>query len=385
MTIDDLYKDLPYNSINWDVILNNILLPYKDLLENTNQDPKWHKEGNVLNHTKMVCENLLLLNEYQSLDKDEKLVLFLAALFHDIAKPLCTKLIDNQISSPNHGPIGACVTREYLWKKYNLAGKKELISIREGVCLLIKYHTTPLHIANNTNGIKRLIKLSLNTNLTQYFNLKYLTILSKADVLGRISDDTQEQLNKIKLTIDLAREIDCYEKAFVFSNSFTKYKYFNSNNTWHYDNLYDDTWGEIILMSGLPGVGKDSFIKKYYQNLPMISLDDIRIELKIEPTDEQGLIINEAINRAKDLLRKKQVFIWNATNTTALIRSKIIKMIYEYHARIKIIYLETDYFTNIERNKTRNKAVPNSVIDKLINHMNIPEGYEAHDVNWITF
>lgn len=379
--MEAMYKYLPDNKINWDLILNELLMPFKDSLEKTNQEMKWHGEGNVLIHTKMVCEALIKLDEYKLLNKDERLVLFLSALFHDIAKPVCTKIVGGEITSPNHGPVGASITREYLYTKYNLAGKKKYLSIREGICLLIKYHTSLLHIDNNEAGIKRLIKLSLNNSLTSYFNIRNLAILSKADVLGRISNDTDMQLKKLDNSILLAKEINVYDRSFTFSNSFTKYKYLNNDNIWYNQTLYDDTWGEVIMMSGLPGVGKDTYIKNNL-SLPVISLDDIRNRLNIKPTDDQGMVINEAINIAKGYLRYKQPFIWNATNTSYMIRKKIINIINDYHAKIKIIYLEASYQETLKRNNERNKKVPNSVIDKLLMHMNIPEAYEVHEVIW---
>jgi hypothetical protein len=52
-------------------------------------------------------------------------------------------------------------------------------------------------------------------------------------------------------------------------------------------------------MSGLPGAGKDSYIKKYLPGLPVISLDDIRVSMHIDPTDKtgNGHVIQTAKNR----------------------------------------------------------------------------------------
>lgn len=381
MTIEALYKYLPTSHINWELILNEILAPFKEDLKNTNQEKKWHGEENVLIHTQMVCEELIKLIEYQELEKTEKLVLFLAALFHDIAKPKTTVIEDNEIHSPGHGPLGAIMTREYLWKNYNLCG--EYLDIREGIALLIKYHTSPLHIDDDLEGRKKLIRLSLNQKLTKYFSIKNLTILSKADVLGRISNQIPDHKNTIANTINIAKELTCYDKPFEFSNSFTKFKYLSNENVWYYDSLYDSCWGEVILLSGLPGVGKDTYISNNYKDTPIISLDNIRAELKISPLDDQGVVVNEAINRAKELLRKKKPFIWNATNISYLNRKKLINIITDYNAKAKIIYLETNYKTNIIRNNNRVKAVPVKVINDLIRKYEIPESFEAHEVIWI--
>ncbi len=43
----------------------------------------------------------------------------------------------------------------------------------------------------------------------------------------------------------------------------------------------------------------------------MISLDDIRRELRISPTANQAGVVREAKQRAKELLSKKVSFVWN--------------------------------------------------------------------------
>lgn len=64
-------------------------------------------------------------------------------------------------------------------------------------------------------------------------------------------------------------------------------------------------------MSALPGTGKDFFIKKNYPNVPVISLDNIRRENKISPTDKKGngQVIQMAKEQARVFLRKKETFI----------------------------------------------------------------------------
>jgi len=42
---------------------------------------------------------------------------------------------------------------------------------------------------------------------------------------------------------------------------------------------------------------------------PVISLDGIRRELRISPSADQGVVVQEA--RARDLLRRRASFIWN--------------------------------------------------------------------------
>ena len=47
-------------------------------------------------------------------------------------------------------------------------------------------------------------------------------------------------------------------------------------------------------MSGLPGAGKDNWVRNNLPDWPVISLDAVREELDVDPTDAQGQVINRA-------------------------------------------------------------------------------------------
>lgn len=383
MKIKYLYKYLPTDKIDWDTIEKELLLPFISDLKNTNQEAKWHGEGDVWTHTKMVCEALIKEKLYQDLTKDEKLTVFLAALFHDIAKPVCTKIIDGEIRSFHHPKKGSIITREYLWKELGLSGEKEYQELREAICLLVKYHSEPTYFNYEKNKEKLVIKLSLNTKLTKYYSNKLLTLLAISDVKGRISNDTNEKLQIIKEFEKLSIELDCYDKPFKFIDEYSKIRYLSSDNIWHSQKVYDTTWGEVIIICGLPGTGKDTFIKNHYPNYNVISLDDIREKYKIKPTDNQGEVYNIAKDMAKSYLRQNIPFIWNATNITELIREKQIKLFHEYNAKVKVVFLETSWIEMLKRNASRKRNVSEKVISEMIEKLEMVEDFEAEYIKWI--
>ena len=381
--IDYLYRYLPFEGIiNWDLINNEIFNPFYKNLEQTPQEPKWHGEGNVLIHTKMVCQALIELDEYKELNNLDKLITFLACLFHDIGKIACTRIVNDEIVSMGHAKSGSVSLREYLWRNLGLSGLKEYQEFREALCLYVRYHSIPIWDFDDKTE-RNIIKISLNNKLTKYFTIKLLAIISKADALGRISSDDEKHLNNIEAFKLKALEFDCYDKYFKFNDNFTKYQYFLKDSIWPYQALYDDTWGEVILICGLPGTGKDTYIKNNYPNMNVISLDDIREEFKISPEDNQSKVYEIAKERAKDYLRNKKEFIWNATNLTNMIRNKQLSLFHNYKAKVKIIFLETNYDENLSRNKNRKRYVDERVINKLLSNINMPEDFEAYNVEWV--
>ena len=85
----------------------------------------------------------------------------------------------------------------------------------------------------------------------------------------------------------------------------------------------------------------------------MISLDEIRAEYHIKTIGDQSEVIRVAQERAREYLRKKQSFVWNATNLTTDTRQKWVRLFEQYGARVRIVYLETDNETRKARNAGR--------------------------------
>ena len=81
--------------------------------------------------------------------------------------------------------------------------------------------------------------------------------------------------------------------------------------------------------------------------------------------------------KAKEFLRARTPFVFNATNITSEMRSKWISLFVEYGARVRLIYLEVPYATLLKQNHNRNYKVPEAVIQKMISKLEIPTPQEA--------
>lgn len=363
--------------------IENILAPLYQRMKSTPQPEMWHSEGDVFTHTRMVCEALCSLPDYQELPSDRQDILLMAAKLHDIGKVATTKEIGGVIESPHHAPVGSRIARELLWKS-GYCGKPELISFREAVCQLIRYHSFPPHAIESDDAIVKLHRLAANGLLTPAFSIRLLCMLAKADMLGRICDDKEQMLEQIALCEELAKDEKCHDGCFLFPDDYTKRSYLKGRDVWKDRAMYNDTWGTVYMMSGLPGTGKDTWIKQNLPDIPMVSLDEIRKRNKISPTDNQGTVANLAKEQAKEYLRKHQPFVWNATNLTQTMRRQLISLFEDYKAQVHIIYLETDWQTLLHRNGSREDAVPQSVIESMLAKLELPEAHEAAQVDWIS-
>jgi len=368
-------------NIDWHGI-GNALSSFVGPMSQTAQNPEFHAEGDVWTHTRMVCEELVKLDHFHGLPEEQQQAVFLAALLHDIGKIPTTRWEDGKWTSPNHTLVGSKMARQFLWQELGLCGTPEKQQLRETVCNLIRYHSFPPHAIDDPDGKRRLMAIAANGKNCPMFTIQLLRLLCEADALGRKCEDKAHMLEQIGLCAELAKENSCYDGSFPFPSGHTLYAYLSGRDIAPEVELFDDTWGEVILVSGLPGTGKDTWILDQYPDLPMISLDEIRREMKISPKDNQSKVLEIARERAKELLRKKQPFVWNATNLNPMIRKKQIKMFTQYHASTRIVYLETDWEEQLRRNAGREAAVPEAAICHMMEELVLPEAQEAAVVEW---
>lgn len=341
------------------------------------QEPKFHAEGDVLTHTRMVAEALAGLDEWRALAEPDRMTLFAGALLHDVAKPVCTRIAaDGRVTSPRHAQVGGTMARALLWAGDGLDTPPPF-PVRETVSRLVQHHGLPLWFFEKPDLARAVIAAS------QSVRLDWVALLAEADVRGRICGDHQDLLDRIALFRAFCEESRCYRNAREFASDHSRFVYFHRPSADPDYAAFDDTVCEVILMVGLPGAGKDTWIREHRADWPVISLDQLRRELHITPTGDQGKVVWAAKERAREHLRRNESFVWNATNVSHSIRAPLIKLFVSYHARVRIVYLDANRDVLLQRNAARAQPVPEPVIEKLARKLDVPDLTEAHQVEWI--
>ena len=340
-------------------------------LQGCQQDAVHHAEGDVWIHTKMVCGSVIANKNWRTLTEQERAIVFVAALMHDVAKPVCTRIEDGRITSRGHSKRGEIMAREILWRM------EISMVLREQIVNLIRYHQIPFFLIDRPNADRKLFEVS------QTARCDLLAQVTEADARGRICADQQRLLDNIALFANYAEEQQCLRAPRKFPSAHSRFLYFQKEDRDPNYLAFDDTGSEVIVMSGLPGAGKDHWIKTSAPDWPVISLDALRAEMKIKPTENQGAVVVRAREKAREYLRRKQNFIWNATNISRQMREHCLSLCAAYNARIRIVYLETSAEKLFEQNRSRDASVPNAVINKLISRWEMPDLTEAHQIDLI--
>ncbi len=344
-------------------------------MKHVKQHKLYHGEGDVAVHTRLVLEKLTESDEYHALSTQDKKILWTAALLHDVEKRSTS--VDNghgEISSHRHARKGEYTARTILYRDILTP-----FYIREQIASLVRYHGLPLWLMEKREPAKKVLEAAFR------LNTQHLKILSEADVHGRDCEDMDSLLQSLELFELFCKEQDCWGKAREFATPSTRFHYFQKPDSYLGYVPFDNFKCNVTLLSGLPGMGKDHYIESLKKDIPVVSLDNIRRKLKIDPTDKSGngRVIQQAKEEAKNYLRKGEDFIWNATNITRQMRSQLIDLFADYGAYVKIVYIEKPFATWRKQNMSREFPLPENVLDKMLSKLEIPQVTEAHEIEYI--
>jgi predicted kinase len=346
--------------------------PFIGRLSGCPQDSIHHAEGDVGIHTRMVCTALSALPAWRSLPEEERRIVFAAAVLHDSGKPDCTRLdADGRITSRGHSRRGSILARQLFWRA------RVPFAAREQVAALVRHHQVPYFLIDRADAQRLCIEVS------QRARCDHLALLAEADMLGRRCADQRRLLDNIALFREYCLEQGCLSAPRPFASDHARFLYFSQPGRHPDAPAHEDFRAEVVLMSGLPAAGKDHFVRTHLAGQPVVSLDDLRTELDIDPKDEQGTVLQHAREQARAYLRQKRSFVWNATNISRQLRGECSRLFAAYNARIRIVYVEAPPDVLFARNRQRAAPVPEKILERLMDRWEVPDRTEAHQVQWI--
>ena len=344
--------------------------PWCEAMKTCQQDSEWHAEGDVWTHTQMVCRELTKLEDWPSLEPIQQSILIFTALFHDCAKPITSEVdpATGRVRSPNHSRKGARIARNVL---------RDLtcdLETRELIALLVRVHGRPAFLAQRNDPAHEVVRCSwLVIN-------RLLYLFALADTRGRVTESLSRPEENLQYWKLQSEELGCFEQCFPFASDHARFVYFRSTEPNLYYVPHDEFSCTVTMMSGLPGSGKDTWLTRYRADLPVVALDELRDELDVDPTENQGRVAQLAQQRCRELLRNKTSFAFNATNIMQLTRRRWVELFADYNARIEQVYLEPPLEEILKHNASREDPVPEGVIRKLAACCEPPTRIESHQV-----
>lgn len=140
---------------------------------------------------------------------------------------------------------------------------------------------------------------------------------------------------------------------------------------------------KLYMMIGLPASGKSTIAKRIAENgnAIIISTDDLRQELlnDVNSQTDNNLIFKEAEIRLKANIMLGRNVIFDATNINYKKRRDWLNRFNRYDVEKIGVLVATPYEECLERNKLRERKVPEDVIKRMYYNFYIPQYYEGFD------
>lgn len=392
------FKESILNLKTIDLITYKDIIPEFSLLANTQQSDLHHAEGNVLIHCNMAGQIILQLLETEPLEEDDKILIYLATILHDIGKGVTSVFNEkkNKITAYGHDDAGVPIANEFM-KKYF----PELnYGHREKVLRLIEWHMKPrMYMKDGTTVTKmKILSLAVNT--------KHLYLLSQADTLGRTAKDMKSSMFLLELFKQNCKDLGLWDKPYrvPLATSLNKaaYSLARWNILMHKAPEELDTYDaaqdlmiqppkanfQLMLLIGAPGSGKSTMREQLvaqYPNLKVISMDDRRKELTGNANDQSknSEVFSWQQKEFRKAMEARQNTLLDATNCTRKLRKVLWSIARENGALCSAVYFDIKLETLLERNAKREKRVPDEVVKRFYNTLQSVLPYEADMVRVI--
>lgn len=354
-------------SPNWDLLLKTF--PEMDTCHHST---RWHREGSVTNHTRLVYDAMKeRIKDVRREDYNEwSLIMLSAALFHDIGKPSTTYFDEKQGDwcCKSHGEAGEKLFRKVFFD--------ERLDLREKVAYLIRYHMLLHHTMQK--GAERQ-KKELIQMMYGLMPIEDMLLLNECDMRGSINEENNED----NITQHIAK----------VNNAVEELKKERKNNPFYYVN---DRSTRMYVMIGVPGSGKSTFAETLKEtekakgvfSLPIISRDTIRIEMGLCGEGEKCMGTpkqeDEVTRRVKESIQNLSSmgmsFIVDNTSLKKKYRDQYIDYIKRYDVAPIYVYVEAP---SLEENfKRRDGEIDSSIIQRMWDGFEFPNHSECYEM-WL--
>lgn len=353
-------------SIDWTYIESVVLKDYASKMKGTPVTISGsQKTIDAWTLTVGVCETLVHLPSYKALPERKQKELFLAALLMSIAQ--------DQKSRRRR----ACHdVRSFLCREYGLAGSAEALWLRETVCSLVSHRHLPLAIVDSPGEEQHFRFVAAEADLNTDYNWELQCVLAEAMIRSMDSEYIHRELPTLDYCRERAKQLGCYTSPYQYRDAHTRFMSFYWYPQIEESRIVDDTWGEAIIVCGLPGTDREAYILKNYLHLPVIHLSGDEEEMVPDKLETQEMMESGEMKRLMACLAVHQPCVVTGDFVSSLSRSGIVGICHNQKAMIRIVWLESSWEETIKH------APDRSALEYLLLKVDLPHLFEADNVEW---
>ncbi|MFN0200185.1 MAG: HD domain-containing protein [Bacteroidia bacterium] len=358
-------------------------------MKKTPQNPKYHAEGNVYNHTMLVFEAVMQYVNEQTFSEQEKKNFLNAALLHDVGKPGVTTLRNGNWSARGHEEAGVSIAREILLQ-YPEISTEERIKILD----IVRWHHIPLRWITGEMTYNQLLSLSTRVDFS------IMGQFSLSDFRGRICQDkalllTQNTTFLKEIVPQIQAHSQPYEMALstyqrasiTHKNAFWKAYLLRQPQLWQklllapsakYAPIKNPDF-RVIMTIGTPKSGKTTFLQQQYPYALHISLAAWELDgpLPLDTFVRQRIITAFQYHISVYSRHHRQIVLEgnNLNEETRQLVSDIIKGL---NGELTYLFFETSLQKCLEYNAASENSLKPEIIEQAYKKLLYPHPWEAH-------
>ena len=140
---------------------------------------------------------------------------------------------------------------------------------------------------------------------------------------------------------------------------------------------------KLFVLCGLPASGKSTYAQELAEkyNANIHSSDEIRKELSGDINNQHinDIVFSTLHKRVKDYLSNGKSCIYDSTNINYKRRMAFLQELNKIPCEKICILMATPYEECIKQNNTRDRKIPEEVIERMYKHFDVPYWYEGWD------
>ena len=142
---------------------------------------------------------------------------------------------------------------------------------------------------------------------------------------------------------------------------------------------------KLIMMMGIPGAGKSTWIKNNFPDVEPVSRDKIRFEMLQEGEDyfaHEDEVFNSFIYQIIGSLVVDEITIADATHLNKKSREKVLNKVRKFADEVECVWIDVDIETAFAQNDQREGRVwvKHGIIRRMFFSLEAPEFDEGFDV-----
>lgn len=357
-------------------------------LRNTEQNPRFHAEGNVYNHLLFVLEQFEKHADEFDLNEADREVLYWAAILHDIGKPVVTQWRSGRLTAKGHERAGVPIARDILLNRPEISTAQ-----RQRILDLVKLHHIPLKW-----GLRQ-ASLSEYKQLATKIDLRILGIFSLFDIMGRVCINKPQTLELIGQFNEVIVPRIRYELGTfdVIQQRYQHAGYQKKNALWH-ALKYDDSRllqkilnmgspedsrakSTCIITIGPPYAGKTQYVKDHFSDFHHFDLEAYKGRKGHSDESEYTLDVNHFMSA---FLRKQRNLVIDGNNLKQDTRRRMVDCARDYGVQVHYLFFEKTQAEVLAANAKATQPLKESQIQYAFNELDYPHPWEAHKLEIVS-